>query len=89
MKQKLLLLAAVFFGVMAFMFTFQQINAEKKKIMESAMDVDVIRVVKIYCQTLRRHSIDTGNSLAAERQNSGSYRPFPDSSQYDPYMERF
>ena len=46
MKQKLLLLAAVFFGVMAFMFTFQQINAEKKKIMESAMDVDVIRVVR-------------------------------------------
>lgn len=46
MKQKMLLLTAVFFGVMAFMFTFQQINAEKRKIMESAVDVDVIRVVR-------------------------------------------
>jgi pilus assembly protein CpaB len=45
MKQKLLLLAAVFFGVLAFMFTFQQINQEKRKIMESAVDVDVIRLI--------------------------------------------
>ena len=34
MKQKLLLLAAVFFGVMAFMLTFQQINQEKRKIQD-------------------------------------------------------
>ena len=46
MKQKLLLLTAVFFGVLAFMFTFQQINAEKRKIMESAINVDVIRLVR-------------------------------------------
>ncbi len=46
MKQKLLLLAAVFFGVLAFMFTFQQINLEKRKIMESAVDVEVIRLTR-------------------------------------------
>lgn len=46
MKQKFLVLAAVFFGILAFMFTFQQINQEKRKIMESAVDVDVIRVVR-------------------------------------------
>ena len=46
MRQKLLLLAAVFFGVLAFMFTFKQISLEKQKIMESAADVEVIRVVR-------------------------------------------
>ena len=32
MKQKLLLPGAVFFGVLAFMFTFHQINQEKSRI---------------------------------------------------------
>ena len=46
MKQKLLLLAAVFFGVMAFMLTFQQINQEKKKIQAATTEVAVIQLVK-------------------------------------------
>ena len=46
MKQKLLLLAAVFFGVMAFMLTFQQINQEKRKIQAATTDVAVLQLVK-------------------------------------------
>jgi len=42
MKQKFLLLAAVFFGVMAFMLTFQQINQEKRKIQASTAEVAVL-----------------------------------------------
>ena len=57
MRQKLLLLAAVFFGILAFMFTFQQINQEKQKIMASAENVDVIRVV---------HEVASGEKLKEE-----------------------
>ncbi|MBO4648895.1 MAG: Flp pilus assembly protein CpaB [Lentisphaeria bacterium] len=46
MKQKLLLLGAVFFGVLAFMFTFHQINLEKSKIRGEAQDVYLIQVVR-------------------------------------------
>ena len=46
MKQKLLLLAAVFFGVMAFMLTFQQINQEKRKIQAATTEVAVLQLVK-------------------------------------------
>lgn len=46
MKQKLLLLAAVFFGVMAFMLTFQQINQEKRKIQAATTEVAVLVVTK-------------------------------------------
>lgn len=46
MKQKLLLLGAVFFGVLAFMFTYRQINEEKRKIQGEAMDVYLIEVIK-------------------------------------------
>ncbi len=46
MRQKLLLLAAVFFGVLAFMFTYHQINLEKQKIQGSAIDFWAIQVIK-------------------------------------------
>ena len=46
MKQKLLLLGAVFFGVLAFMFTFHQINLEKSKIRGEAQDIYLIQVVR-------------------------------------------
>ena len=46
MKQKLLLLAAVFFGVMAFMLTFQQINQEKRKIQAATTEVAVLVVTR-------------------------------------------
>ena len=46
MKQKLLLLGAVFFGVLAFMFTYHQINMEKARIRWEAQDVYVIQVTR-------------------------------------------
>ena len=46
MKQKLLLLAAVFFGVMAIMLTFQQINQEKRKIQAATTEVAVLVVTR-------------------------------------------
>lgn len=46
MKQKLLLLGAVFFGVLAFMFTFHQINQEKSRIRGEAQDVYLIQVTR-------------------------------------------
>ena len=44
MRQKLLMLAAVFFGVLAFIFTYQQIKQERSKIMSSAVRVKLIRM---------------------------------------------
>ena len=46
MRQKILLLAAVFFGVLAFMFTSAQLNSERKRIQGSVTDVNVIQAVK-------------------------------------------
>lgn len=46
MRQKLLLLAAVFFGVLAFMFTYHQINLERQRIQGSVMDTLVIQAIK-------------------------------------------
>lgn len=43
MKQKLLLLAAVFFGVMAFILTFQQINSEREKIRSTMQEVALLQ----------------------------------------------
>jgi len=44
MRQKFLMLAAVFFGVLAFIFTYQQIKQERSKIMSSAVRVKLIRM---------------------------------------------
>ena len=44
MRQKILMLAAVFFGVLAFIFTYQQIKQERNKIMNSAVRVRLIRM---------------------------------------------
>ena len=44
MRQKILMLAAVFFGVLAFIFTYQQIKQERSKIMSSAVRVRLIRM---------------------------------------------
>ena len=44
MRQKILMLAAVFFGVLAFIFNYQQIKQERSKIMGSAVRVRLIRV---------------------------------------------
>ena len=44
MKQKILMLAAVFFGVLAFIFTYQQIKQERAKIMSSAVRVRLIKM---------------------------------------------
>lgn len=46
MKQKLLLLGAVFFGVLAFMFTFHQINQEKARIQGGTYDMYLIQVTR-------------------------------------------
>ncbi len=46
MRQKLLLLAAVIFGILAFVFTYHQIAAEKRRIMGSAQDVALIKIKK-------------------------------------------
>ena len=44
MKQKLLLLIAVFFGVIAFVLTYQQIQREKIKIRGQAITSKLIRL---------------------------------------------
>ena len=44
MKQKLLLLIAVFFGIIAFVLTYQQLKQEKLKIRGQAVDRVVIRL---------------------------------------------
>ncbi len=46
MRQKMLLLAAVFFGVLAFMFTYHQLSLERQKIQGSVVDRVVIQAVK-------------------------------------------
>ena len=46
MRQKLLLLAAIFFGILAFLFTYQQIKSEKAKIQQSIEERDVIVIQK-------------------------------------------
>lgn len=83
MKQKLLLLGAVFFGVLAFMFTFHQINLEKSKIQGDAHDVYLIQVTrdlaeneKITDDSIRevkirrfRNANDGGREVEYERKN--------------------
>ncbi len=44
MKQKLLLLIAVFFGVVAFVLTYQQLKFEKQKILGQAVTTRLIRL---------------------------------------------
>ena len=46
MKQKMLLVLAVFFGFLAFILSYAQLNAEKKKIMGEAETVYVIQLKK-------------------------------------------
>jgi pilus assembly protein CpaB len=46
MRQKLLLVTAVFFGILAFVLTYQQIQAEKQRIRGEAEVVYVIRLAK-------------------------------------------
>ncbi len=46
MRQKLLLVAAVFFGILAFVLSYQQINAEKEKIRGSTVQLDVVALKK-------------------------------------------
>lgn len=46
MKHKLLLLMAVFFGIMAFVLNYTQIQAERKKIMGSAEEIVLIKMNK-------------------------------------------
>lgn len=46
MRQKLLLLAAIFFGILAFLFTYQQIKSEKAKIQQSIEEREVIVIQK-------------------------------------------
>lgn len=46
MKQKLLLVLAVFFGFLAFILSYAQLNAEKKKILGEAETIYVIQLKK-------------------------------------------
>ena len=46
MRQKLLLLAAVFFGVLAFVLAYNQINYEKRKIRGTATEYYVVQMAK-------------------------------------------
>lgn len=57
MKQKLLLLASVFFGILAFMFTYQQIKMERNKILGTATKTVLIRL---------REDISEGEKLTEE-----------------------
>lgn len=59
MRQKLLLLAAVFFGILAFIFTYQQISAEKEKIRKSAIQLTVVKLKK----TLSAGEVITAENL--------------------------
>lgn len=45
MKQKLLLVAAVFFGLLAFILTHQQIKNEREKAIGMAKDIDLVEIV--------------------------------------------
>lgn len=45
MRQKILLIVAVFFGLLAFMFTYQQINQEKRRIQSSTEERYLVQVV--------------------------------------------
>ena len=44
MRQKILMVAAVFFGVLSFIFAYQQIKQERNKIMNSAVRVRLIKM---------------------------------------------
>lgn len=57
MKQKLLLLMAVGFGVLAFIFTYHQIREERRRAMGFAVDVVLIRM---------KHDMNEGDRVAAE-----------------------
>ncbi|OGV34425.1 MAG: Flp pilus assembly protein CpaB [Lentisphaerae bacterium GWF2_45_14] len=46
MRQKMLLLAAVFFGVLAFLLTFHQIKVEREKALGEARTVEVVVLTK-------------------------------------------
>ncbi|NLK83309.1 MAG: Flp pilus assembly protein CpaB [Lentisphaerae bacterium] len=46
MKQKLLLLAAVFFGIIAFVLNYSQIQAERRKIQGSTESIDLIKMTR-------------------------------------------
>lgn len=46
MKQKLLLLGAVLFGVLAFMFTFSQINKEKARLQGETYKIYLVQVAR-------------------------------------------
>lgn len=46
MKQRMLLVMAAFFGIVAFFLMYQQIDAERKKAMAAARDVSLIRLVR-------------------------------------------
>lgn len=45
MKQKLLLVTAVFFGLLAFILMHEQIKSEREKVIGMAKDVDLIEIV--------------------------------------------
>lgn len=46
MKQKLLLIAAVFFGLLAFFLTYQQIKTAKQEVFGLARDIDLIEIIR-------------------------------------------
>ncbi|MBR2364978.1 MAG: Flp pilus assembly protein CpaB [Lentisphaeria bacterium] len=82
MKQKLLLLGAVFFGVLAFMFTYRQITLERQKIQGEAQDVYLIQVVK---------DIPEGEKITDDMIRQKKEKRFRSQSQYSreiPYDQR-
>ena len=82
MKQKLLLLAAVFFGVMAFMLTFQQINQEKRKIQAATTDVAVLQLVK----DIAENEPITEDAIRGVKIKM--YWPQPPASRHIPYSQK-
>ena len=58
MRQKMLLLAAVFFGILAFVLTYQQLQAEKEKIRGEADFVYLIKLTRDLAEKEEIHDAD-------------------------------
>ena len=69
MRQKLLLVAAVFFGILAFVLSYQQINAEKARIRESTVEIDVVAL---------KQGINAGEEIKEEHLGSKRVYHFKD-----------
>lgn len=88
MKQKLLLLGALFFGFLAFILTYQQIDAEKRKLAGDMETVYVIKLTRAVAAGEELKSTDMArDSIQRSRTATGSLREIP-WSQHEMYVGR-